>query len=171
MLIAAAAVLILIAIALLWFSHRQAKISGMPAGRVIFSDMGTWGPSGESLYDPALRLTGKPDYLVTKGDEVIPVEVKSSRAGSAPLDAHIYQLAAYCLLVDRQHHRRPTYGILHYKDATYRVDYTRQLEQAVLDLITTLHRHGPEQQRHRSHVVKGRCSHCGYRSICTERLS
>ena len=67
-----------------------------------------------------LGLVGKPDYLVESAGQLIPVEVKSTRNSNAPYDAHIFQLAAYCLLVQRQLGKRPPYGILHYANRTYR---------------------------------------------------
>jgi CRISPR-associated exonuclease Cas4 len=170
MILSAAVILLFMAFILLWFSRRQEKSGGMPKGKIIYTDMRNWGRVVEPLYDPGLGLTGKPDYLVSQGDQILPVEVKSSRASHGPFEAHIYQLAAYCLLVERSYHLRPSYGILHYSDRTYQIVFTREIEKATRILLTELRQQGPDRQRHRSHDSIARCNHCGYRSICPERL-
>jgi CRISPR-associated exonuclease Cas4 len=146
------------------------KALGLPAGRVISSDMRGWGPVEQPLYDAELGLVGKPDYLVESDGQLIPVEVKSTRNSNAPYDAHIFQLAAYCLLVQRQLGKRPPYGILHYANRTLAIDYTQQLEQAVQDLLIEIHSQEKLRDLSRSHNSAARCSHCSYRSTCDQRL-
>src|SRR3989304_2581481 len=106
-----AIVLLVLALLLFWQAGRQQKAAGLPGGRVISSDMRQWGPVTEPLYDPRNGLTGKPDYLVQQGNHLIPVEVKSSQVSAAPYDAHIFQLAAYCMLVESVSGKRPPHGI------------------------------------------------------------
>src|SRR3972149_3135901 len=91
--------LLLLAFIFFWRSNRQRKDAGLPGGRVIYTDTRGWGKLEKPLFYAALELTGKPDYLIQKDNNIIPVEVKSSRAPEAPYDSHIFQLAAYCLLV------------------------------------------------------------------------
>ena len=160
----------LVAVILLWQAYRGRKALGLPAGRVIYADMRGWGPIEQPLYDPELGLVGKPDYLVESAGQLIPVEVKSTRNANAPYDAHIFQLAAYCLLVQRQLGKRPPYGILHYANRTYAIDYTPQLEQAVQDLLIEIHTQERLKELARSHTSTARCSHCSYRSVCDQRL-
>jgi CRISPR-associated exonuclease Cas4 len=136
---------------------------------MIYADMRSWGPVEQPLYDAELGLVGKPDYLVESAGQLIPVEVKSTRNAKAPYDAHIFQLAAYCLLVQRQLGKRPPYGILHYTNRTYAIDYTQQLEQAVQDLLIEIHTQRLKELA-RSHTSTARCSHCSYRSVCDQRL-
>ena len=122
-----ALLLTLLALFLLWQAARQRKAAGLPGGRVIYADTRAWGPVEKPLFDPELGLTGKPDYLVQRGNAIIPVEVKSARVGTDPHDSHIYQLGAYCLLVQRSSGKRPPYGILHYPNRTFAIDYTGQM--------------------------------------------
>ncbi len=159
-----------LALALLWQARKQRLAAGLPGGRVIYADPKLWGPLEEPLYDGALGLTGKPDYLVEQGGKIIPVEVKTGRTPASPRDAHIYQLAAYCLLVERVLGKRPAYGILHYPERTYAVDYTAEMEEALLDVLAELRRQERRGEPERSHEEQGRCRGCGYRSICDERL-
>jgi CRISPR-associated exonuclease Cas4 len=167
--------LLLLSILLFLISARSQKKVGLPGGRVIYSDTRAWGAVPEPLYDQELGLVGKPDYLIEKGNTIIPVEVKSSRLPDAPYDSHIFQIAAYCLLVERLMGKRPPYGIVHYTDRSgasrsFAVDYTSQLESAVIDLIAEIRAAERRKSVSRSHEHQGRCIQCGYNSICEERL-
>lgn len=168
--VAFAFILLLAAILVLWIASRQRRASGLPAGRVIYSDTDHWGKVERPLYDPVSALTGKPDYLVDEGDFLIPVEVKSSRAPSLPHDSHVFQLAAYCLLVERVYGKRPPYGILRYRDRTFSIEYTPALEQELEDLLDEIRRQERRGEADRSHEEPQRCARCGYRKICDQRL-
>jgi CRISPR-associated exonuclease Cas4 len=167
----AIAILLLIAgLVLLWLAHRRRKRLGLPAGRIIYTDTRGWGPVQEPLYDHTLGLTGRPDYLVQNGKHTIPVEVKSSQVSHAPYDSHIYQLAAYCLLVESAFGVRPPYGILHYPNRTYAIDYTRQLETSLRALLEEIRSQERSKEVDRSHDQAARCARCGFRSICDQVL-
>lgn len=159
-----------LALALLWLARRQQQAAGLPEGQLIYADTRGWLPVKEPLYDPNLGLTGRPDYLVQQGEQVIPVEVKTSRTPQKPYDTHIYQLAAYCLLVKHAYAVRPRYGILHYPHRTYRIDFTRELEEAVITLLENMHTHEHHEDLPRSHASPARCRGCGFRSVCDQRL-
>ncbi|MDX1436626.1 MAG: CRISPR-associated protein Cas4 [Anaerolineales bacterium] len=155
---------------LLLRSSRTRRDAGLPGGKVIYADTGHWSPVSKPLYDPVLSLTGKPDYLVHQGDEIIPVEVKSSRVQDAPYDEHIYQLAAYCALVQRAYGRRPAYGIIHYPTRTFEVEYTRELESALVDLLKEMRTSARKSELDRSHDSRARCRRCGFGFMCNQRL-
>jgi CRISPR-associated exonuclease Cas4 len=165
-----AVLIFIIALVLLWQAGRRQKTIGLPVGRVIYSDSGAWGTVEQPFFDAELGLVGKPDYLVEAGGQIIPVEVKSTPVTTAPYDAHVFQLAAYCLLVQRHFGKRPGYGILHYPNRTFAVDYTAQLEQQVLSLLDEMHRQERRKELPRSHDTARRCSRCGFRDICNQRL-
>ena len=165
-----ALLLLAAALGLFWWVHRRQKALGLPGGRVIYADTQRWGPVEEPLYDASLGLTGRPDYVVRQGNGVIPVEVKSSQVADGPYDAHIYQLAAYCKLVEHAYGKRPPYGILHYTNRTYAIDFTPQLESALLDLLARMRAQERRTNIPRSHTQPARCRGCGYRSICDQRL-
>ncbi len=162
---------LLIAIFLFWQSSRQRKRSGLPGGRVIYSDMNEWGRVQKPLYDASMRLTGKPDYLVERRGKIIPVEVKSGRTPEAPYDSHIYQLASYCYLVHKTMGKRPPYGIIHYSHRDFAVDYTPALESAFLDILAEMRRDERRKNVTCSHSSPARCRGCGYRKICDQRLA
>ena len=165
-----ASTLFLLALIILWQAWRGQKAIGLPAGKVIYADTRNWGPLEEPLYDPDLGLVGKPDYLVDEKGKVIPVEVKSRPVAGTPYDTHIFQLAAYCLLVHRQFDKRPPYGILHYPNRTFSVDYTPELEAALLGLLEEMRAEEKRKDVQRSHNSAARCSRCGFRDVCDQRL-
>ena len=163
--------LFILALVFFWFSSRQRQGSGLPGGRIIYEDTRGWGRVEKPLYDPELELTGKPDYLVEQGGRIIPVEVKSGRAPAAgPYDTHIFQLAAYCLLVERCLGKRPSHGILHYANRTYAIDFTPALETALLDILAQMRIQEKRGDPARSHDQAARCVRCGYNQICNQRL-
>ena len=167
----AAIILALLAVLLLWQAWRAQKASGLPGGRVIYTDTRAWGNKVEKpLYDASLGLTGKPDYLVEKNGRIIPVEVKSGRAPQSPYDSHIYQLASYCLLVEKTLGSRPPYGIIHYENRDFAVDYTPALENSLLEILAEMRRDERRQQVARSHESSARCAGCGFRHVCNEKL-
>lgn len=162
--------LVLLALYLLWQSGRARGAAGLPGGRVIYTDTRAWGKPERPLYAPGLALTGKPDYLVEQGGRIIPVEVKSGRAPQNPYDSHIFQLAAYCLLVEKTYGKRPPYGIIHYPDRDFAIDYTSELETALLDLMAEMRRDERRDDVPRSHESAARCRGCGFRQDCDDAL-
>lgn len=160
----------LLALIFFWQSSRQRLEAGLPGGRVIYSDTDGWGKVERPLYYQPLKLTGKPDYLVRQNGNIIPVEVKSGRAPDSPHDSHIFQLASYCLLVEKTYNKRPPYGIIHYNDRDFAIDYTPELEFALMEMLADMRRDERKDDVERSHEQIARCARCGYRNICNQSL-
>lgn len=166
-----AGLLAVIAVILLWRANRQRSQSGLPLGRIVYDDSGASKRLLERpLFEPTLGITGKPDYLVENNGQLIPVEVKSSTAPAQPYDNHIMQLAAYCYLVDKALHRRPTHGIIRYRNRSFAIDYTEELEASFLGLVAELRQVEKGGNPDRSHSIPARCMGCGYHSSCDQRL-
>jgi CRISPR-associated exonuclease Cas4 len=162
--------LFILALIFFWQSGVQRREAGIPGGRIIYTDTGGWGAVERPLYYPPLKLTGKPDYLVRNQGTVIPVEVKSGRAPESPYDSHIFQLASYCLLVEKTYGKRPPYGIIHYNDRDFAIDYTPELETALMDLLAEMRRDEIKNSVDRSHDQPPRCARCGFRDLCDQSL-
>lgn len=162
--------LFLLAVLFFWQSDRQRKATGLPGGRVVYTDTRNWGKVEKPLFHQGLGLTGKPDYLIEQNGQIIPVEVKSGRAPDAPYDSHIYQLASYCLLVEKTYGKRPPYGIIHYHDRNFAIDYTQELESKLLDILAEMKRDSRKGSIPRSHDQASRCAHCGFRKACDQSL-
>lgn len=166
----AALAAVLLAALLLWWGNRQQRAAGLPRGRVIYADPKLWGRPEKPFFDVQSGLTGKPDYLVEQGGVILPVEVKSAWAPPTPYESHLFQLFAYCLLVERATGKRPPYGILRYRDRTFAVDYTREWESRLLEELDTIRSLEKRAEVGRSHEEAGRCHKCGFRSVCDQKL-
>jgi len=76
--------LVLLAAFLFIWSEQQKRRTGLPQGKVIYADSDQWQAVTQPLYDPQLKLTGKPDYIVRLPSGMqVPVEVKSTPARAA----------------------------------------------------------------------------------------
>jgi len=154
----------------LWLRARSLRLStGLPKGRVVYSDTRHWQPC-ESLYSSRYGLVGKPDYIVERGRQIIPVEVKPSRRATEPYESDVMQLAAYCLLVEDLFDSSPSHGLLRYRDQTFAISFDRSLRSWLLRQLEEM-RHSVDQcQVDRSHQDSRRCEYCGQAEHCAQRL-
>ena len=67
-----------------------------------------------SLISARYGLSGRPDYLVRVDSGVAPVELKSGKSprSGRPYDGHLFQLLAYCLLVEDVCQAFVPYGVV-----------------------------------------------------------
>jgi CRISPR-associated exonuclease Cas4 len=166
-------------------ARNAAGRTGLPSGQLIYSDTGyavgrispvTTNEQGEKQERPLVSkrygLSGRPDYLVRTGDGIIPVEAKSSKspASGRAYDSHIFQLAAYCLLVEDVTGADVPYGIIRYSDAEIIVDYTTELRDDLIELLDEMREARNAEEVHRSHTEARRCLRCSMREICDEAL-
>lgn len=163
-----------LALAAFWLARQSQTTTGLPAGRLVYADTTRWRPVERPLFSRVHRLTGRPDYLVQRGRDLLPVEVKSGRApADGPYLSHVLQLAAYCLLVEETHGQRPPYGFIVYADEAgqaYEVDYTPALEDELLDILDEMRLALAEDDAPRDHEQAARCQVCGYLSACDQSL-
>jgi CRISPR-associated exonuclease Cas4 len=162
--------LIVLALLLFVLSRRLRKQTGLPQGRVIYSDAGAWQRNDRSLFSAQHQLAGKPDYLVRTAKGIVPVEVKSSPAPPQPRPGHVLQLAAYCLLVEEQLGEHVPHGIIQYTDRQFAIDYTPALRAELLRVMDEMRVALADGNAHRSHADPRRCAACGVRDACEERL-
>jgi CRISPR-associated exonuclease Cas4 len=155
----------------LWLAQRRRAHSGLPAGQVTYADTGGAQRPERPLFSPDLGLTGKPDYIVDTGDQIMPVEVKSRLAPRRPYASHVLQLAAYCLLTEAAYGRRPTHGLIKYADRSFSVDYDVKLEERLLDTLDRMRADLASGGAPRNHNDRYRCSACGHRDHCLQKLS
>jgi len=167
-----ALILLLVGVVVLMWSRRARRATGLPSGKVIYTDTSRWQRAERPLFSRQHQLTGKPDYLVREGRALIPVEVKSSHAPSdGPRAGHVLQLAAYSLLVEEPEGIRPAYGIVKYADEAFRVDNTAELRRTLLATLDAMRRDLDRGKSRRSHADAARCRRCGVRAACDERLA
>lgn len=163
--------LLVVGILLLLLARRGSHSAGLPAGRIISMDTAGLEPPEKPIFDHVLGLSGRPDYLLRKGRDLLPVEVKSGKApSSAPYESHLLQLGAYLMLAWSQNRRRPPYGVLVYDGAVFRIPFTAGLESEVRATIARM-RAMIGQPVNRSHQSSERCAGCGYFGICDQSLA
>ncbi len=145
--------------------------SGLPVtARVVYSDTGAWRKLEQPLFSRRYLLTGRPDYIVEENRTRIPVEVKPNRTDPEPRLADTLQLAAYGLLIEEAFDARPEYGLLKYRDAVFRVEFTTELRAQLLELLSEMRRDLEAEDVPRSHDEPRRCRACGYRAECGQEL-
>lgn len=165
-----AATLAAVGLILLWLARRGRGRSGLPEGRIVYTDTGGWQRPERPLFSHRLRLSGKPDYLVKSGAAIIPVEVKSGPAPGRPYASHLLQLAAYCLLVEEAYETRPSHGMIKYGDRTVRVGYGVELEEELVQTLRQMRADLAAGHASRRHNDPRRCAACGHRAHCDQRL-
>ena len=163
-------VLLLILARTLWRrSGALRAATGLPKGRVVYMDMDKAHPPKGTLVSKRWRLLGKPDYLITTDEGIIPVEVKSAALprNGQPYAGHVLQLAAYCLLVEEVYGKRPPFGYIRYRDGqAVQVPYTNELETWLLTTLKEMHAAERARHVHRSHESPLRCQRCGMAYVC-----
>ena len=161
-----------LAVALLLLSLRERKKSRLPEAQVIYADTDLWQSVPQTLVDHQLGLVGKPDYVMkTRQGSLIPVEVKTGHTPATPYDSHLLQLMAYGVLIQSNYAQATEYGLLHYPDKDFKVDFTPELETRLLETLGDIRRIEMENAAPaRSHASSARCRSCGYRGICDQKI-
>lgn len=170
-LLVSALLLALLGFVLLAYSRNHRLAAGLPEGRVVYADTAAWKHGEQVLFSARYALSGKPDYLVEERGHIVPVEVKPGRQGVIPYEGDILQLAAYCLLVEETHGRRPRYGYLKYQRALFRIDYTADLRRRLLSELADMRSDLHARDVAPNHSDSRRCLNCGHRPHCAKRLA
>lgn len=154
---------LLAALALLLLSRLLRRRSGLPIrARIVYSDTGAWRQVEHPLFSRQYALTGKPDYIVEDKGTLIPVEVKPNRTSPEPRESDVMQLAAYGLLMQDAYGEHPPCGLLKYRDAVFRIEFTPALRTRLLDLMDGMRRDLNSPDVARDHADAWRCRACGY---------
>lgn len=154
----------------LYFDRRARELvrgTQIHAGRIAFSDSAR---QPRLLRSRRFPLQGRPDYVVQRGDEYIPVELKTGKTPPRPYESHVLQLAAYCQLVSEEFGVRPPHGILAYPEGHFEVPFSEQLETDLLKTVLRIELARRTGEAHRNHENPARCAGCSRREGCPERL-
>ncbi len=135
-------------------------------------------PDGLTDDTPILKseiynLAGRPDYIIKKGDERIPVEVKTGRPPKAPFFSHILQIGAYCLLSEETFGQKPTNGQIRYgfNNSPHEIIWDSKLKNLVIEKLEEMNDIlDGKLEAHRNHKRVGKCNSCSRRKNCPERL-
>ena len=156
----------------MWANARGRLLkSGILDGRIVYQDTDRRRNVERPLVSHRYGLTGKPDYLVDRSNELIPVELKSRRCPpSGPHASDAAQLMAYCVLVEDSCGVTPSHGIIQYANRTWPIRYTVKDRERLLEILDEMREARQSNTVHRDHIQAGRCRACGYRAACDEAL-
>jgi CRISPR-associated exonuclease Cas4 len=163
----------LIVAVLAWLIGRGLLAStGLPFRNIFYADVGSTFPQSEPLTSQRYGLGGKPDHLVRLTDGIAPIEVKSCRAPASgrPYEGHLFQLAAYCLLVEDVFGAPVPHGLVNFEDRSIQVDFAPSLRASLLALLDEIRAAKRGEELHIHHDRPGKCRSCGFRTVCGESL-
>jgi len=151
---------------------RSRERAPLPPGKVVYSDTDQQRHPARTLISRQHGLKGRPDYLIGTAEGIVPVEIKSTSFphSGRPYEAHVMQLACYCLLCEDTMDAHVPYGLIRYCDGEARVEYTPELRVRLLLLLEEIRRARVLPILHRNHSQSRRCAGCGFRDICSEAL-
>ncbi|HXZ24139.1 MAG TPA: CRISPR-associated protein Cas4 [Methanomassiliicoccales archaeon] len=136
-------------------------------GTILYVD----GENSRLLRSEKYGLTGRPDYILEVGDELVPVELKTGRKPRGPLFSHVIQVSAYCMLVEDAMNRKVSHGILRYGDVEHEIDLDDDMRDLVIGKLAEMREESRTGDVHRNHQREGKCRSCSRRDKCPERLA
>lgn len=141
-----------------------AKRRPIPWGKIMYSDVLR---IEKPLYSKTLAIAGKPDFILKKGDNLIPVEYKSSKKPLKPYKSHILQLAAYCWLIEENYNVKSPYGYIVYGKTKFKVKYDDRLRGELINTVGQMRNFLKlslaEASQHRNGE---RCRKCSSKQVC-----
>jgi len=144
------------------------KRYGIPGGRITYTDLDK---PAKALFSRNHGVAGKPDCIVKKNGELIPVEVKSGKNPGTPYRSHIMQLATYCMLVEENFRTNVPYGVVVYGDGSqHKIAFTEELRNEVLGVISRMRHELKSKTIDRNHGSSRRCTSCSYNYVCEDKL-
>jgi len=161
-----AVVLLIAAFRLRSTVNSEKESQGIPKGLVLYSDLNV---PATPLFSRRLLLTGKPDYIVRRGSQYIPVEVKTGRRPQ-PSHSHVLQLAAYCQILEDTSGEFVPEGILVYNTVQHSIPFDPQLRFELEQVMRTMRSSIRDGFVERNHEEPGRCQACSMRRYCSECL-
>jgi CRISPR-associated exonuclease Cas4 len=126
---------------------------------------------GRLLVSPRLNLRGKPDFIYANGRKLMPVELKSGKAGDGgdPCEGDLMQLVVYFELIQAEYNARPGKGLLVYKDCMFVVRNTGRLRRKLVTQLREMEyllSHPPDTDSIEGDYIK--CRHCPCRGTVCE---
>lgn len=161
----------IITLAILFLHHfLTGEILGLRKREGVSGDLVYIGEKGNVLRSKTHGLSGSPDLVMRRGEEMIPVEVKTGRVPKGPLFSHLLQLGTYCVIISDICGRRVERGLLRYGQKDFEIEFDENLEQLVLIKAEEMRAILREGGAHRNHNRPNKCRNCSRRAICPESL-
>jgi len=138
----------------------------IPDGKIMYSDLNV---PAKPLFSRPYRVAGKPDYIVKENNHYIPIELKSG-SYSSPQKNHMFQLAAYCQLLEDTYGAFVPYGIIVYKNSDYKIPFDPKLRFELESVIRTMRSSLKTGDVVLNHNDSNKCRFCSMRTYCNNKL-
>lgn len=143
--------------------RRKSKI---PDGKITYSDMNR---PAKPFFSKQYRITGKPDYIIKKNDQYIPIEIKTG-SYKQPHKNHILQLATYCQLIEENYRSFVPYGIIIYQDSDFKIPFNPSLRFELESVVRKMRLSLKNETVAMNHSDPGKCRFCSMSKYCTNKL-
>jgi len=132
-------------------------------GKIEYSDLDK---PAKSLFSKKYRISGKPDYIVKKGGNIIPVELKSGNYNT-PQKNHIFQLAAYCHLVEENYGVFVPYGVLVYNNSySFNIKFDPSIRFELENTIVKMRNILKKGKTDSVNIDYNKCKTCSMKKYC-----
>jgi len=143
--------------------------------KVEYTDTESTGGEKAKLFKSKKHgVSGRPDIILEKDDEHIPVEIKTGRVPKGPYFSHIIQIAAYGLVLEEEYGKRPSYGLIKYgpkgDEKEFKIDLDDDLMKLLKEKLDLMREGIKTGDVHRNHRRDGKCRSCSRRRDCPETL-
>ncbi len=150
--------LAVLGIAIVLFARWVRVARGLGPGETVALDDVT-------LYSARLKLVGRPDRIVRRGNTYTPEEWKSSKRIS---HGHRLQLGTYFILIEEEYGVRPAFGVVVLGDGSrVEVPNTDVLRKEVLSIADEIRKQRAKlTEPVPVHQPANKCRKCGQRANC-----
>jgi len=144
------------------------KTHKIQKGKITYSDLNK---PAKAFFSKKYRIAGKPDYIINKKGRYIPVEIKTGRY-EHPMKSHIFQIAAYCHLIEENFGVFVPYGILVYNNKkSFKIKYDPSTRFELESTISKMRKNIKKDKVIRNHNDINRCRNCSLKMYCKEKLT
>ena len=136
-------------------------------GHIAYNDLNE---PEKPFFSKMLRLSGKPDYVIKQNKYFIPIEIKTGKHNT-PKKNHIFQLAAYCQLLEENYGGFVPYGILVYNnEVQYKIPYDPKTRFELENTIKKMRYYLKSGKISINHKDFKRCKSCSMRKYCNIKI-
>ena len=147
-------------------NKKRAKLK-IPKGKITYSDLNI---PAKSLFSKKYLLAGKPDYIIKKKNNLIPVEIKTGNY-TIPQKNHIMQLASYCQLIEDNFQSFVPYGVIIYPSIDFKIPFNPGIRFELENTIKEMRNSIKSNFVKRKHHDFQKCQNCSMKLYCKEKIN
>jgi CRISPR-associated exonuclease Cas4 len=136
-------------------------------GTITYMDLDA---PAKPFFSKKYRISGKPDYIVKKEKRYLPVELKTG-SYDAPQKNHIFQLAAYCQLIEDNYGIFVPYGVLVYSDGyQFNIPFDPRIRFELEGTINDMRQVIKTGKIKTNMKDSFKCKNCSMREYCSTKI-